>query len=232
MLSIQPSQENICICCPLSPIFPWSGEIQGESGLSHVIQPKLQWGECIISADWRWTRHVADKAAVPDKPRSCPSEIIIWRFYALIFYFRIVMCLSMEINLVYFYESNARARALTCSCCSFMFVLFLFCLSTWENSRRREAADRFCCHFILLILNAASVWWSSHCQNMMQPLSLSSCWSMLWYFIIILWYLENGIGIPDLFNLQLTDTCVNTTSYCSFIAGVHISRCFPTWKLG
>lgn len=67
------------------------------------------------------------------------------------------MCLSMEINVVYFYQSNARARALTCSCCSFMFVLVLFCLSTWENSRQREAADQFCCRFILLILNAASV---------------------------------------------------------------------------
>jgi len=67
------------------------------------------------------------------------------------------MCLSKEINVVYFHQSNARARALTCSRCSFMFVLVLFCLSTWENSRGREAADQFCCHFILLILNAASV---------------------------------------------------------------------------
>lgn len=141
----------------------------------HPAKTPVRWmhHKCWLKMNRKWTRHVADKATVPYKPHSCPREIIIWRFYALIFYFGIVMCLSMEINLVYFYQSNARARILTCSCCSFMFVLFLFCLSTWENSRRREAADQFCCHFILLILNAASVWWSSHCQNMMQSLSLS-----------------------------------------------------------
>lgn len=186
--------------------------------------------KCWLKMNHKWTRHVADKATVPCKPHSCPSKIIIWRFYALIFYFGIVMCLSMEINLVYFYQSNARARASTCSCCSFMFVLVLFCLSTWENSRRREAADQFCCHFILLILNAASVWWSSHCQNMMQPLSLSSCWSMIWYFIIvILWSLKNGIEIPDLCNLQLTDTCINTSSYCSLIADMQVLPHLKTW---
>lgn len=107
----------------------------------HPAKTPVRWmhHKCWLKMNHKWTRHVADKATVPYKPRSCHSEIIIWRFYALTFYFGIVMCLSVEMNLVYFYESNARARALTCSCCSFMFVLFLFCLSTWEKLQTKRS---------------------------------------------------------------------------------------------
>lgn len=125
----------------------------------HPAKTPVRWMH--HSADWRWTykwtRCVADKATVPYKPHGCSSEDHCLEVLHTVFHFGIAMCLSKEINVVYFHQSNARARALACSHCSFMFVLFLSCLPAWENSRWREAADQFCCRFILLKLNAASV---------------------------------------------------------------------------
>lgn len=59
--------------------------------------------------------------------------------------------------------------------CSFMFICLFVCLfvsRTWKNSRRREAADQLCCHFIFLILNAASVEWAIQAQLSYDVISL------------------------------------------------------------
>lgn len=119
------------------------------------------------------------------------AKIIIWRFYALIFYFEIVICLSKGINLVYFHQINPRAKALTCSCCSFMFVLVLFIYlgklqtkrSCWPVFLPFYPFNIECCQ--------CGVGWSSHCQNMMQSLSLAA---EAWFgtfiiIIIIMWFL-------------------------------------------
>lgn len=39
---------------------------------------------------------------------------------------------------------------------------------------------------------------------------------------LLQWYLKNGIEISAFCNLQLTDTCINTSSYCSFIAYMQV----------
>lgn len=70
---------------------------------------------------------------------------------------------------------------------------------------------------------------------MMQSLSLAAeAWFGTLLLLLLLcdflqWYLNNGIEISDLCNLQLTGICINTFSYCSFIAYMQVLLHLKTW---
>lgn len=48
--------------------------------------------------------------------------------------------------------------------------VYLSVSETWKNSRRREAADQSCCHFIFLTLSAARVKWAIQAQLIVTDL--------------------------------------------------------------
>lgn len=97
----------------------------------HPAKTPVRWmhHKCWLKRNHKWTRHVADKATVPYKPHSCPSEDHYLEVLCTYLLFWDCDGLSMEINLVYFYQQckgwGFDLLLLQLYVC-FVFVLFIY----------------------------------------------------------------------------------------------------------
>ena len=157
VLDIQSSQKNIRLQCPVSPILPRPGEVQGKPGFPSATQPEQLRNEYSLRAQPLPEPIVRRTSLVAEGPlskpcRSCTGSLA-GGLLATVFW---MGSASLRKRLVYCFEINASVIAALCSFVCLLFVCLLFVSRTWKNSRR-EAADQLCCHCICLILNAASV---------------------------------------------------------------------------
>lgn len=147
MLSIQSCQENISLRCLISPLFSWSGEMQGECRLWHAIQSKVHWNEYIVMLPQAQHTNEQDLSLlrsllkVKRKTIAVQLKIVPGSF---------TDCLGAS---TVWWPASPRKRACIpsskqCKRQGFQWLLLWLdvCLASYlEISRWREAADEFCC---------------------------------------------------------------------------------------
>lgn len=160
----------------------------------HPAKTPVRWMH--HNADWRWiykwTRHVADKATDPYKPHSCSSEdhyLEVLNTY-LLFRDCDVLIQGNQSSLL----SSERCKEqgfdllpLQLYVC-FVFVLFIY-LGKLQTKRSCWPVLLPFYHFNIECCQCG-VGWSSHCQNMMQSLSLAAEAWFGTFIIIIMWSLK------------------------------------------
>lgn len=171
----------------------------------------------------KWTRRVADKATVPHKPHSSSSEdhyLEVLCTY-LLFWDCDVLIQENQSSLLSSEQHKGQGFDLLPLQLYVWFGLVLFIYlgklqmkrSCWPVLLPFYPFNIECCQ--------CGVGWSSYCQNMMQSLSLAAeAWFGTFFIImrsLTVIFKEWHWNIRSL-NLQLTDTCINTSSYCSFRA--------------